>query len=84
MKKCTGEPSNNYLELPLQEQSNIKNIIAKNPEEFLDFIHKLGLSVEHKSKTVHAQNTSYTVLTLRTTCFEVDINENFAKIAPLK
>ena len=65
-------------------KKNIKNIISTNSQEFLDYVHKLGLHVEHKDLTINAQNSSTTVLTLKTTCFKVDFNENFAKIAPLK
>ncbi|WP_324171074.1 hypothetical protein [Sulfurimonas sp.] len=83
MKKCTGKPYNPLL-LPSFGDDDIKLTIEKNSNTFLDYIHKLGLHVIHDEVTTNAQNKSTTILTLKTTCFKVDFNENFAKIAPLK
>ena len=83
MQKCQGKIQNPLL-LEHKEKKNIKDIISTNSQEFIDYIHKLGLHVEHKDLTINAQNSSTTTMTLKTTCFKVDFNENFAKIAPLK
>jgi len=83
MKKCIGKPYN-PLTLPSFGDEDIKLTIEKNSEKFLDYIHKLGLHVKHDEETINAQNKSTTILTLKTTCFKVDFNENFARIAPLK
>jgi hypothetical protein len=40
--------------------------------------------VSYNSTTTNMKNSSTTILTLKTTCFKVDINDNFAKITPLK
>ena len=83
MNKCKGSPY--YpIHLDANESKNLKKIIAKNSLEFIDYLHKLGLQVEHKEKTLNYQNTSTTILTLRTQCFKVDFNDNFAKISALK
>ena len=83
MKKCEGTP---YKELILENNGskNLKEIISNNNEEFIDYIHKLGLQISHNEITSNMQNSSTTILTLRTKCFKVDFNDNFAKIAPLK
>ena len=65
-------------------EKTLKEIISSNFEEFIYFIHKLGLNIEHKDKTINFEHTSTTVLTLKTTCFKVDFNDNFVKISPLK
>ena len=83
MKKCSGK-AHEKLYLEHQDKKNIKEILSINSLEFIEFIHKLGLDVEHKGLTINMQNSSTTILTLKTTCFKVDINENFAIIAPLK
>ncbi len=83
MKKCSGKPQK-ALVLPSFGDNNLKLTISKNSQEFIDYIHRLGLHVEHKETTINSQNKSTTILTLKTTCFKVDFNENFAKIAPLK
>jgi len=82
MKSCQGTPQN-YIELLTNDEDDLNVIIKNNADEFIDFIHKIGLSVEHKEKTSSAQNTSTTVMVLRTTCFKVDFNQNFAKISAL-
>ena len=82
MKTCHGTPQN-FIELLADDEDDLSKIIKNNSEEFIDFIHKIGLSVEHKEKTYNAQNTSKTVVTLKTTCFKVDFNHNFAKISAL-
>ena len=47
-------------------------------------MHKLGLNVEHKDVNNKLSNTHLvTILTLKTTCFKVDFNDNFVKISPL-
>ena len=83
MKKCEGEPQQ-ALYLDTYGYDDLQRIISKNSDEFIDYMHKLGLHVNHKELTVNMQNTSTTILTLKTTCFEVEINEKLAKIAPLK
>ncbi len=83
MKKCNGLKQN-YIELPHQDNKNLSKIIDKNSKEFIDFIHRLGLDMEHKSLTNNAQYSATTILTLKTTCFKVDFNDYFARITPLK
>ena len=83
MQKCRGETYSPII-LDNKNFKDLKNIISYNSMEFIEYLHKLGLHVEHKEKTVNYQNTSTTILTLHTKCFKVDFNDNFAKIAPLK
>lgn len=83
MTKCEGVPQEEFL-LQNKNTKDLKNLISENSQEFIDYIHKLGLHVEHKETTTNMQNFSTTVLTLRTTCFKVDFNDNFAILAPLK
>jgi hypothetical protein len=87
MKKCVV--SSDYKEsksliLLKSDSDNLKKIILDNFEKFITYIHKLGLQVQHRGLTINSQNKSTTILTLKTTCFKVDFNENFVKIAPLK
>jgi hypothetical protein len=82
MKKCIGEKKK---ELILSSNSkDLKETISQNSEEFIEYMHKLGLQVENIDTTTNLQNSSITILTLKTTCFKVDFNDNFVKIAPLK
>ncbi len=83
MQKCSGKPYDSLF-LETDTSDNLKNILTTNNEEFIEYIHKLGLSVKHEEKTANYQNFSHTVLTLKTTCFKVDFNDNFVKISPLK
>jgi len=83
MKKCTGNPYA-LLILDPQKSDNLKEILLSNRDEFSDFLYKIGLNVKHQEKTSNGVNHSSTVLTLRTTCFKVDFNDNSVKIAPLK
>jgi len=83
MQKCKGDPQKPIL-LEHNKSKNLKDVISSANSEFIDYIHKLGLHVEHNSVTKNMQNSSTTILTLKTTCFKVDFNEKFAKIAPLK
>ena len=83
MTKCsTKEREPIYLQS--DGLKDLRQIIANHSEDFIDYIHKLGLHIDHRAATINLQNHSTTILTLKTTCFKVDINENFAKIAPLK
>jgi len=83
MSKCEGAPYNPLI-LQNDGSKNLRSIISKNNEIFINYIHKLGLDVNHKEVTKNAQNRSTTILTLKTKCFKVDFNDNFARIAPLK
>jgi hypothetical protein len=83
MKKCQGTPQKSiYLDNP--KNKNLRDLLSSYDSEFIEYIHKLGLSIEHKDTTSDYQISSTTILTLKTTCFKVDFNENFAIIAPLK
>ncbi len=83
MKKCHGQEKQ-AIYLDSFGFNNLHKIIRENSDNFISFIHKLGLHVEHQESTINLQNHSTTILTLKTTCFKVDFNDNFAKIAPLK
>ncbi|MGE4397313.1 MAG: hypothetical protein AB7D34_07725 [Sulfurimonas sp.] len=83
MTKCEGSPQDELI-LQSRDEESLKKLISQNSQEFIEYIHKLGLHVDHDEKTVDMQNSYTTVLTLRTTCFKVDFNDNFATIAPLK
>jgi len=83
MKKCSGKPQEALILTSFGDE-DLKQTISKNSQEFIEYMHKLGLNVEHKENTTNYQNRSTTILTLKTTCFKVDFNDNFAKIAPLK
>ncbi|MBE0514126.1 MAG: hypothetical protein IBX42_04115 [Sulfurimonas sp.] len=83
MTKCEGTPQEEFI-LQNSSEDNLKKLISKNPQEFIEYIHKLGMHVNHDEKTINLQNSYTTVLTLKTTCFKVDFNDNFATIAPLK
>jgi len=83
MKKCKGEPQKEFI---LQDVfgKDLKRKLKNSPEEFIDYIHKLGLHVNYQNTNIDSISSSSIIMTLRTTCFKVDFNENFAKIAPLK
>ena len=83
MTKCDGKPQKG-LSLINNSSNDIKELLLKNSEKFINYLHKLGMQVQHKERTSALQNSSSTVLTLKTTCFKVDFNDNFATIAPLK
>ncbi len=83
MKKCKGKPYN-YLILDSQKSKNLKTILLENSEEFTSFLYKIGLHIDHEEETLNSINHSLTTLTLKTTCFKVDFNDNSVKIAPLK
>ena len=83
MQKCKGKPYSTISFLN-DDSKNLRNIISQNSEEFIDYIHKLGLSLEYKSKTTNYEYQSTTILTLKTRCFKVDLNDNLVKISPLK
>lgn len=83
MQNCTGLPQE-FIKLPHNDTHNLNEIIQVNSQKFIDFIHKIGLNIEHNSLTKNAQYTSTIVLTLKTTCFKVDFNDYFVKISPLK
>jgi len=83
MKKCKGETYSPLI-LDSDNSNNLKKIISKNSQMFINYLHKLGLQVEHKENTLNYQNHATTVLTLKTKCFKVDFNDNFARITPLK
>jgi len=83
MQKCIGTPQNSLL-LESDGSIDLKVVISKHKEKFISFVHKLGLHLEHKEKNINYQNSFTTILTLKTTCFKVGFNDNFAKISPLK
>ena len=83
MHKCSGEQQKALI-LESNGEKNLQAIISKNREHFIQYLHKLGLNLTHQEQTRNYQNSSTTILTLKTTCFKVDFNDNFAKIVPLK
>ena len=83
MQKCKGIDGSALI-LQTPKSKILKQIISLNNEKFINYVHKLGLNVKHREKTSNFQNNSTTILTLKTTCFKVDFNDNFVKISALK
>ena len=83
MKPCEDIESDSIV-LPTNGSKSLNQIIKNNSFEFTNFIHTLGIDVKHKETTINAQNSSTTILTLKTRCFKVDFNDNFARITALK
>jgi hypothetical protein len=83
MKQCSGKPQPSLI-LENDESNNLKKIISKNEDEFIEYIHKLGIDIKNTEITSNLQNSSTTIITLKTTCFKVDFNDNFVKITPIK
>ena len=83
MQKCKGTPQTSLI-LQKNHTKNIKKIIRNHMDDFITYIHKLSIDVEHKEKNSNYQNSSTTILTMHTRCFKVDFNDNFAKITALK
>lgn len=83
MQKCLGKAQKSIF-LDPHNSEDLRSVIEENKQEFVQYLHKLGLQVQHREKTTNFQNSSTTVLTLKTTCFKVDFNDNSVKITPLK
>ena len=83
MTKCQGSVQKTLL-LESNGKKNLQNIVSLNHEKFISFINSIGLNISHKESTINLKNHSTTILTLPTTCFKVDFNDNFAKISSLK
>ena len=82
MQKCDGLAYNPII-FETRDDKNLKKILSSNKEEFIDYIHRLGLSLQHSDTTINARYTSTTILTLKTRCFKVEFNDNFVRISPL-
>lgn len=82
MTKCKGK-AGEALVLESKDK-DFKKTVSQNFAEFIDFIHRVGLHTEHKETTLNLHNSFTTIMTLKTTCFKVDFNDNFVTIAPLK
>ena len=83
MKPCKGDP-NSFIELPILKDDSLDMIIRENSLEFINYLHKIGLDLKYKSTTTNFTHSSTAIHTLKTTCFKVDFNDNFARISPLK
>ena len=83
MTKCEGIPSQTLILASLNKH-NFQKIIDKHKDKFIEYIQKLGISVESRERTTNSQINSTTIITLKTTCFKVDFNDNFVKISHLK
>ncbi len=84
MTKCHGSSSGQNQLILKNINNNLKSVISTNFQQFINYIHKIGIEVKHQDKTIDGLYTSTTILTLRTTCFQVDFNEKFVKISPLR
>ena len=83
MTKCFGKPYES-LYLDTINSHNLKDLLLQNKEKFTNFLSKVGFIVTNKESTYNTYHTSTTIMTLKTTCFKVDFNDNFVKISPLK
>jgi len=82
MQKCEGQEQEPIIFSNKNHQS-LKKILSNSNEEFIEYLHRLGLLVQHKEEKSNFNHTSTTILTLKTRCFKVDFNEDFVTIAPI-
>jgi len=83
MQKCDGKPQKS-IQIFNEKNKNLKDLLSDSDGEFIRYMHRLGMHVQNSEITQNSIHRSTTILTLKTRCFKVDINENFAIIAPLK
>jgi len=83
MQKCQGSVGKSLL-LDPSKKENLRDILSLNNEVFINYLHSLGLLVQHSEKTTNMQNHSLTIITMPTQCFKVDFNDTFVKISALK
>lgn len=72
------------ITLPFADDQNLKNILLENFEVFFEYIQTLGLHINHKDNTLNHQSDSFTIITLKTTCFKVDFNDSLVTMQALK
>ena len=83
MQKCNGHPISPLI-LESNNSHNIKEILLLHQAKFTAYIQQIGLNIQNYEKITNLQSKSTTIITLKTTCFKVDFNDNSVKIAPLK
>ena len=84
MQKCSGVPQEAIILENSKKSTCLKELLLENIDHFLSHINKLALDIKHTERTKNLHNSSTTILTLKTTCFKVDFNDNFVIIAPFK
>jgi len=83
MRKCSGTPQKE-ITIFNEKHLSLKKLLSDTSGEFIFYLHKLGLDVEHRVIQNNMQNSDTTILTLHTTCFKVDFNEDFVILTPLR
>jgi len=83
MKKCSGKPYDS-LSIEIKDTHNLKQILLQNKEKFTYFLNKIGFYITNEELTYNGNHVARTIITLKTTCFKVDFNDNFVTISPLK
>jgi len=83
MTKCVGIPQKS-ITLETYENKDLKSILSLNNEKFIKYLENLGTNIKYNNRSLNFQSNTSTILTIKTTCFKVDINENLAKITLLK
>jgi hypothetical protein len=85
MKQCKkSKITAKSLLLPRINKEKLSKIIENNFEDFENALLGWGVSIKANDQTFNAKNHSQTVITMQTTCFKVDFNENFVTLTPLK
>lgn len=81
MTPCSGN-----LNAPLYLEHNASSLheLLQSSEAFLHYLHQHTLHVKHRDQTQNARSHSVTTLTFPTHCFEVEFNNDFAKITLIK
>jgi len=85
MQKCKGEPLLTSLIITKKpKEKKLKKILTLHNEEFMTYLQTIGLDINDRESIFNTISNSTTTLTLRTTCFKVDFNDNFVRLTALK
>ena len=83
MQKCQGIKQSSFI---LENSKNLKlqTLLASQEIKFYLYTQQIGVELKDKSVQKNMTINSKTSITFKTKCFDVDVNENFVKIAYIK
>ncbi|SFV75644.1 hypothetical protein MNB_SM-3-1059 [hydrothermal vent metagenome] len=83
MQKCEGIPYEKII-LNNPKHKTLQQLLKEPDSPFFDYIKKIGFYIQSYNTANNFQIQSTTIVTLKTTCFKVDFNEDFVTIEHIK
>jgi hypothetical protein len=84
MQKCFGKQSDTLILTKTSQKETVKKTIFTHEDKFIAFLYNLGIDIHSYTTNINYIENSFTTLTFKTQCFNIESFDSYIKISILQ